>query len=99
EAIHDDRGYRRIREALSVQYALSAREPNIQVWEADIRGDRSLTLRHVQDRRRPLGQSLFPVMRYLHQLWGFPIKLESTEEGDIVRRYQWPIPEPTRESA
>ncbi|WP_106418563.1 SpoVR family protein [Salinicola tamaricis] len=99
EAIHDDRGYRRIREALSVQYALSAREPNIQVWEADIRGDRSLTLRHVQDRRRPLGQSLFPVLRHLHQLWGFPVKLESIENGDTVRRYQWPIPETGRESA
>ncbi|GHB16760.1 SpoVR family protein [Salinicola rhizosphaerae] len=99
EAIHDDRGYRRIREALSVQYALSAREPNIQVWEADIRGDRSLTMRHVQDRRRPLGQSLFPVLRHLHQLWGFPVKLESVEDGEIVRRYQWPIPEPVRESA
>ncbi|SHE56991.1 Stage V sporulation protein SpoVR/YcgB, involved in spore cortex formation [Modicisalibacter ilicicola DSM 19980] len=93
EAIHDDRGYQRIREALSVQYALSVREPNIQVWKADIRGDRSLTLHHVQDRRRPLAKSVYPVMRHLHHLWGFPVKLVSMEDKEVVRRYQWPLPE------
>ena len=89
---HGPRG-QRIREALSVQYALSVREPNIQIYSADIRGDRSLTLRHVQDLRRPLAKTVYPVIRHLHQLWGFPVKLESVEEGEIVRRYQWPLPE------
>lgn len=97
EAIHNDRGYQRVREALSVQYALSVREPNIQVWKADIRGDRSLTLHHVQDRRRPLAKSVYPVMRHLHHLWGFPVKLASLEDDDIVRRYQWPLPEKASE--
>ncbi|WP_048305999.1 SpoVR family protein [Halomonas sp. PR-M31] len=97
EAIHDERGYQRVREALSVQYALSVREPNIQVWKADIRGDRSLTLHHVQDRRRPLAKSVYPVMRHLHHLWGFPVKLASLEGDDIVRRYQWPLPDKTSE--
>ncbi|WP_458526702.1 SpoVR family protein [Onishia taeanensis] len=91
-AIHDERGYRRLREALSVQYALSVREPNIQIYAADIRGDRSLTLRHVQDRRRPLAKSVYPVMRHLHQLWGFSVRLESIEDDEVVRRYQWPLP-------
>ena len=93
DAIHDSRGYKRIREALCVQYALSHREPNIQVWAANIRGDRSLTLRHVQDDRRPLARSVYPVMRYLHQLWGFPVHLESMENDEVARRYQWPLPE------
>ncbi|MDN3557322.1 SpoVR family protein [Halomonas maura] len=92
-AIHDERGYRRIREALATQYALSVREPNIQIYSADIRGDRSLTLRHVQDSRRPLARSVYPVMRHLHQLWGFPVKLESMEGEEVVRRYHWPLPE------
>ncbi|KJZ16748.1 SpoVR family protein [Halomonas sp. S2151] len=92
-AIHDERGYRRVREALSTQYALSLREPNIQVYEADIRGDRSLTLRHVQDQRRPLARSVYPVIRHLHQLWGFPVKLESWDGDEVVRRYQWPLPD------
>ena len=92
-AIHDERGYRRIREALATQYALSVREPNIQVHSADIRGDRSLTLRHIQDSRRPLARSVYPVIRHLHQLWGFPVHLESLEGEEVVRRYRWPLPE------
>lgn len=90
-AIHNERGYRRIRDGLSAQYALSVREPNIQVYEADIRGDRSLTLRHVQDHRRPLARSVYPVMRHLHQLWGFPVRLESMEGNEVVRSYHWPL--------
>ncbi|MFC3284649.1 SpoVR family protein [Litchfieldella rifensis] len=92
-AIHNERGYQRIREELSTQYALSVREPNIQIYSADIRGDRSLTLRHVQDRRRPLAKSVYPVMRHLYQLWGFPVKLESIQDDEVVRRYQWPLPD------
>ena len=34
----------RLREALSRQYDLGSREPNIQVWNVNLRGDRSLTL-------------------------------------------------------
>ena len=89
-AIHDDRGYKRVREALSSQYALSVREPNIQVVEAAIRGDRSLTLHHIQDSRRPLGRSVYPVIRHLQQLWGFPVHWVSMEDGKVTRRYHWP---------
>ncbi|NLC22625.1 MAG: SpoVR family protein, partial [Halomonadaceae bacterium] len=93
-AIHDERGYRRIREALAAQYALSLREPNIQIHAANIRGDRSLLLHHVQDGRRPLGRSVYPVIRHLHQLWGFPVRLESiNDEGSVARHYQWPLPD------
>jgi spore cortex formation protein SpoVR/YcgB (stage V sporulation) len=45
-AIHDEAGYRVLREAMSRQYDLGSREPNIQVWSVNLRGDRSLTLRH-----------------------------------------------------
>ncbi|ANF58582.1 SpoVR family protein [Halotalea alkalilenta] len=89
-AIHDDDGYRQLREALSSQYALGHREPDIQVWEADVYGDRSLTLRHQRSDRRPMERSVHSVLRYLHQLWGFPVRLESREGDELVQRYQWP---------
>ncbi|MCB8887561.1 SpoVR family protein [Vreelandella malpeensis] len=92
-AIHDEQGYRRLRNALCAQYALSLREPNIQVFEAAIRGDRSLTLHHVQESRRPLERSVYPVMRHLQQLWGFPVHLLSLEEGRVTHRYRWPVEE------
>ena len=89
-AIHDDRGYKRIREALSLQYSLGHREPDIQVWAANIHGDRSLVLRHERTQRRPLEASLSPVMDYLHQLWGFPIVLEVVENAEVVDTHHWP---------
>ena len=58
-AIHDASGFRALRRQLSEQYDLGAREPNIQVWNVDLRGDRSLTLRHFAHQRRTLDQPIF----------------------------------------
>jgi spore cortex formation protein SpoVR/YcgB (stage V sporulation) len=83
-AIHDDWGYRRVREILSDQYNLGSREPNIQVWNVDLRGDRSLTLRHQQYRQRPLGGTADEVMKHMARLWGFTVRLETqAEEGGV----------------
>jgi spore cortex formation protein SpoVR/YcgB (stage V sporulation) len=84
-AIHDDSGFRRVREILSEQYNLGAREPNIQVWNVDLRGDRSLTLRHQQHLRRPLGESTEEVMKHIARLWGFTVRLESVDDGGQCR--------------
>jgi spore cortex formation protein SpoVR/YcgB (stage V sporulation) len=87
-AIHDDQGYRRVREILSDNYNLGSREPYIQVWNVDLRGDRSLTLRHQQYKRRPLGDTTDRVMRHLARLWGFTVRLESADENGHVELIQ-----------
>ena len=74
-AIHDDAGYRAVRQHLAAQYNLGNREPNIQVWEVDRRGDRSLTLRHQRHEGKPLGESTGEMMKHLHRLWGFDLSL------------------------
>ena len=89
-AIHDDPGYRILREKLARQYNLSYREPNIQVWNVDVRGDRSLTLRHVPVDRVPLGDETEEVLRHVHRLWGFDVHLESVDEGTVVEEYHCP---------
>lgn len=92
-AIHDESGYRRVREALSRQYDLGAREPNIQVWNVNLRGDRSLTLRHTQHNDRPLDESAHEVLKHVARLWGFGVQLESVNaRGDITRRWSVPAP-------
>ncbi|MBK7899960.1 MAG: SpoVR family protein [Azonexus sp.] len=75
-AIHDDRGYRGLRRTLGEQYNLGSSEPNIQVWNVDLRGDRSLTLRHFLHDRRPLGPETEAVLEHLAYLWGFTVRLE-----------------------
>ncbi len=53
-AIHDDEGYQAIRSSLKDQYDLSLKEPNIQIWSVNVRGDRSLTMRYYEHNRRPV---------------------------------------------
>jgi stage V sporulation protein R len=89
-AIHDEFGYRRLREALSHQYDLGAREPNIQVWNVNLRGDRSLTLRHIRHNDRPLDNSAEEVVKHVARLWGFRVRLESVDAHDRVLQH-WEI--------
>ncbi len=86
-AIHDDHGYRHIREQLAAQYNLHNREPNIQVWSVDTHGDRALTLRHTQFQRRPLNSQAEEVLRHVTRLWGFDVVLETVnEQGEVQDR-------------
>lgn len=82
--IHDEVGYRHIRQVLSNQYNLSMNEPNIQVANVDLRGDRSLTIRHTPHNRVPLAESKDEVLKHLHRLWGFKVYLESMTNGDRI---------------
>ena len=93
-AIHDEGGYRRLRESLSRQYDLGSREPDIQVWNVNLRGDRALTLRHFQHDGRPLGDSVHEVLRHVARLWGFGVQIDSVDgRGEIVRHYGAPAPQ------
>lgn len=91
-AIHNDRGYQKIRETLSAQYNLSLIEPNIQVVKVEHRGDRSLTLRYIPQSNRPLHKDTSEVIKHLYQLWGFPVKLEQ-EQPDGTRKIIHQCPE------
>jgi spore cortex formation protein SpoVR/YcgB (stage V sporulation) len=86
-AIHDDAGYQTIRESLSANYNLGNLEPNIEVVNVAVRGDRSLTLRHDLHCDRPLEKaSAEEVVRHLQQLWGFDVILESVADEVVKDR-------------
>jgi stage V sporulation protein R len=87
-AIHNESGYKAVREALSAQYNLGNREPNIQVFNVDVRGDRSLTLQHIQHSRQPLDASAEEVLKHIHRLWGFDVKLDSVWNGEVTQSFQ-----------
>jgi len=76
-AIHDEPGYEKIRQSLSDMYNLNYNVPDIQVYSVDMRGDRSLTLRHAESKRKPLSDDTKEVLKHLHKLWGFDVKLET----------------------
>ena len=87
-AIHDDDGYRQVREELADQHNLSKQEPDIQVWEVALRGDRSLLLRHSQHDGVPLDEDdAKEVMKHVHHLWRFDVHLESVQDDEVTRSY------------
>jgi stage V sporulation protein R len=83
-AIHDEAGYRYVRQQLAEQYNLGNREPNIQVWQVNTRDDRALTLRHTQVHRRPLNNQAQEVLKHVARLWGFDVRLETVDPAGHV---------------
>ncbi|OCQ22432.1 SpoVR family protein [Pseudoalteromonas luteoviolacea] len=91
-AIHDETGYLKVRSSLSAHYNLSNNEPNIQVYNVDVRGDRSLTLRYVPQDKIPLADSKIEVLKHLYRLWGFEVRLEQLEhDGTVTVLGQCPL--------
>ena len=84
-AIHQESGYRQLRQRLADQYNLGSREPNIQAYNVDVRGDRSLTLRHFRYNRRPLGDSVDEMLKHIRRLWGFDVRMEAVDEHGRVQ--------------
>ena len=88
-SIHNEINYQYIRQSLSEQYNLGSIEPNIQVFNIDRSGDRSLTLRHNQYSRMPLDKSANEVMKHVRRLWGFDVYLETVaNNGSVVQTFE-----------
>lgn len=90
-AIHNQEGYQKIREALSQQYNLGHIELDIQVYSVDVEGTRALTLHYTQHNRIPLGNETNEVLKHLHVLWQFPVVLKVVDlEGHVVTEHHCP---------
>jgi len=80
-AIHDERGYRRVRSALAAHYDPGETRPRIEVVAADLRGDRQLRLRHTVRRARTLDPlEARRTLRLLGRLWGYTVVLDEVDE-------------------
>ena len=79
-AIHDESGYRRVRQRLAEMYDVGQREPNVQALKADLKGDRKLTLQHVRHNGVPLDPKLEEqTLAHVRRLWGYDVALESVD--------------------
>ena len=90
-AIHDESGYQKIRQALANQYNISQLNLDIQVFSVDLESDRKLTLRYTQQQRAPLNHNTQKVLKHLHTLWKFPVSLQTVStNGNIGQEEHWP---------
>ncbi len=90
EAIHDESGYREIRRQLAAHYDLTRREPEIEVVEADLKGNRRLVLRHrVRDGRLLNKEDCNRTLHHVANLWGYRVRMIEidAEVGNTVSEY------------
>jgi spore cortex formation protein SpoVR/YcgB (stage V sporulation) len=75
-AIHDERGYRKIKRALSHHYDIAYRDADIQIVDVDLIGDRKLILQHrVLDGVLLEEKDTEKVLQHVADLWGYDVKL------------------------
>ena len=80
DAMHDERGYRRLRRALAKQYDPAWSDPDIQVVDVDLGGDRKLILEHRVTAGRLLEeQEARQVLRHLASLWSYDVLLREVD--------------------
>jgi stage V sporulation protein R len=90
DAIHDERGYRRIRRALARQYDVAWLDPDIQVVDVDLAGDRKLILHHNVLNRILLDEAdARRVLQHLADLWGYDVLLQELEPatGTVLKEH------------
>jgi spore cortex formation protein SpoVR/YcgB (stage V sporulation) len=85
DAIHDSRGYRRIRRELAKQYDVGFIDANIEVMDVDLAGDRRLMLRHAVVKGSQLNEvDAKRVLQHLADLWTYDVSLVEVDSSDKV---------------
>jgi stage V sporulation protein R len=85
DAIHDERGYRRLRRELARQYDVGFIDANIEVVDVDLAGDRRLMLRHNVVKGARLNETdAAHVLQHLANLWSYDVSLVEVDEADVV---------------
>jgi spore cortex formation protein SpoVR/YcgB (stage V sporulation) len=75
--IHDERGYRLVRDTLARSFDVSVADPDIQVVDVDLLGDRKLKLAYYQRDGIPLdAEAAQATLAQLRKLWGYDVVID-----------------------
>lgn len=87
-AIHNEKGYRKVREHLSNQYDRAFRVPDIQVESVDLYKTSKLTLIHkIQNDKLLQEEEAEDTLQHVHALWEYPVELHSRNRAGIDEDY------------
>jgi stage V sporulation protein R len=89
-AIHNERGYQAVRSSLARQFDTAQKEPEIEIVDVDLDGDRRLMLQHrVYDNVLLAEEDIQPVLRHLADLWGYEVSLSevSTNSDAVLKQH------------
>ena len=83
DAIHDDEGYRAIRRSLARSYDPGLNDPDVQVQDVDLSGDRRLMLEHRTGPGRLLSRSdAEATLRHVAALWGYDVVMQEVDASN-----------------
>ncbi len=81
-SIHDDEGYKSIRKSLSENYNRCNYVPDVQVFNVDLYGDRTLTLNYTPYKNIDIdSEKMSEVLEHINYLWRFPVRM--IQDGDM----------------
>jgi len=90
EAIHDEQGYRKVRQSLSENYNRARYIPEIQVFNVDVYGDRTLTLSYTSNNEKDINlHNMDEILEAISDLWGFNVRLiQDDDDNDLIWDYE-----------
>jgi stage V sporulation protein R len=100
DAIHDERGYRRVRRQLARQYDVGLIDANIEVIDVDLAGDRRLLLRHTVVNGATLHEGdARRVLQHLADLWSYDVLLREVDPSGTELKVHTLTPRTTAAAA
>jgi stage V sporulation protein R len=95
-AIHNERGYQTVRTRLANQYDVVQNEPEVEVMDVDLDGDRRLLLQHrVYSGILTKEKDTKMVLQHLANLWGYEVTLtEVAAQSEAVLKTYKAAPAP-----
>jgi spore cortex formation protein SpoVR/YcgB (stage V sporulation) len=92
-AIHNERGYRDVRHSLARQFDVAHIQPDIQVIDVDLSGDRRLIVQHrVVNGILLDDQTAKQSIVYMANLWGYEVCLQEVDAvTDVILREYDPV--------
>ena len=91
DSIHDERGYRAVRSALARRHDVARIDPDIQIVDVDLAGERKLILQHrVEDGILLETNEARAVLHQLADLWGYPVELVEIDAASdaVLKRHE-----------
>ena len=74
-SIQNATGYNSVRQTLSKQYSTTSHQANIQIVNANLKGNRELKLKYTSVNNEALNNHTATVLQHIEFLWGYPVSI------------------------
>ena len=77
-SIQNATGYNAVRQTLSQQYSTTSHQADIQIVNANLKGNRELKLKYTSVNSEALNNHTATVLQHIEFLWGYPVSIEQS---------------------